>query len=151
MRATARSMASARKLRSQLSLPEMLLWRLLRLSRRKLRFRKQHPIGPFIADFYCPAAKIVIEIDGAIHDQRGDADGRRDATWHRSGSGFSGFPRLTYSPIPRQSPTASIACARPSQAPPPLSLAAERSPSPLLRNGAVHDIQLPILNLPPNR
>src|SRR5947209_20559822 len=79
MRATARSMASARRLRRQLSLPEMLLWRLLRLSRRELRFRKQHAIGPFVADFYCPAAKMVIEIDGATHDQRQDADAKRDA------------------------------------------------------------------------
>jgi very-short-patch-repair endonuclease len=79
MRATGRSMASARGLRRQLSLPELLLWRLLRLRRRELRFRKQHPIGPFVADFYCPAAKMVIEIDGATHDQRQDVDGRRDA------------------------------------------------------------------------
>ena len=78
MRATARSMASARRLRRQLSLPEMLLWRLLRISRRELRFRKQHPIGPFVADFYCPAAKLVIEIDGAAHDERGNFDARRD-------------------------------------------------------------------------
>ena len=79
MRATARSMASARLLRRQLSLPEMLLWRLLRLTRRELRFRKQHAIGPFVADFYCPAAKLVVEIDGATHDRRQEADGRRDA------------------------------------------------------------------------
>ena len=79
MRATARSMASARRLRRQLSLPEMLLWRLLRLTRRELRFRKQHAIGPYVADFYCPTAKLVIEIDGATHNQRQDADVRRDA------------------------------------------------------------------------
>ena len=79
MRATARSMASARRLRRQLSLPEMLLWRILRLSRRDVRFRKQHAIGPFVADFYCTAAKIVIEIDGATHNQRQHADGTRDA------------------------------------------------------------------------
>ena len=79
MRATARSMASARRLRRQLSLPEMLLWRILRISRRELRFRKQHAIGPFVADFYCPPAKIVIEIDGATHDQRQDMDTKRDA------------------------------------------------------------------------
>ncbi|MGE5564114.1 MAG: endonuclease domain-containing protein [Bacillota bacterium] len=78
MRATARSMASARRLRRQLSLPEMLLWRLLRLSRRELRFRKQYPIGPFVADFYCPAAKLVVEIDGATHDARQGADSMRD-------------------------------------------------------------------------
>ncbi len=79
MRATVRSMASARRLRRQLSLPEMLLWRLLRLTRRELRFRRQHAIGPFVADFYCPAARMVIEIDGAIHNERQDADERRDA------------------------------------------------------------------------
>ncbi|MBV8908878.1 MAG: DUF559 domain-containing protein [Sphingomonas sp.] len=79
MRATARSMASARRLRRQLSLPEMLLWRLMRLKRGELRFRKQHAIGPFVADFYCPAARMVIEIDGATHDEREDQDSRRDA------------------------------------------------------------------------
>jgi len=79
MRATARSMASARRLRRQLSLPEMLLWRLLRLKRGELRFRKQHAIGPFVADFYCPAAQIVIEIDGATHDERQAFDDKRDA------------------------------------------------------------------------
>ena len=79
MRATERSMASARRLRRKLSLPEMLLWRLLRLNRRELRFRRQHAIGPFVADFYCPAAKMVIEIDGAVHDSRQDSDRMRDA------------------------------------------------------------------------
>jgi very-short-patch-repair endonuclease len=79
VRATGRSMGSARRLRRQLSLPEMLLWRLLRLKRRELRFRRQHPIGPYVADFYCAAAKTVIEVDGATHDWRQDADGRRDA------------------------------------------------------------------------
>jgi very-short-patch-repair endonuclease len=57
----------------------MLLWRLLHLNRRELRFRKQHAIGPFVADFYCPAAKMVIEIDGATHNERQDGDERRDA------------------------------------------------------------------------
>lgn len=79
MRATGRSMASARRLRRQLSLPEMLLWRLLRLNRRELRFRRQHAIGPYVADFYCPSAKMIIEIDGEVHNERQDADGRRDA------------------------------------------------------------------------
>lgn len=79
MRATAKSMSAARRLRRQLSLPEMLLWRLLRVTRRELRFRKQHVIGPFVADFYCPAAKMVIEIDGATHDHSQATDRNRDA------------------------------------------------------------------------
>ena len=72
-------MAAARRLRRQLSLPEMLLWRLLSLSRRELRFRKQHAIGPYVADFYCPAAKVVIEVDGAAHEHRHERDLARDA------------------------------------------------------------------------
>ena len=72
-------MAAARRLRKQLSLPEFLLWRLLSQSRRELRFRKQHPIGPYVADFYCPAAGVVIEIDGAAHNERRDKDHIRDA------------------------------------------------------------------------
>ena len=79
MRATAKSMASARRLRRKLSLPEMLLWRLLRVTRRELRFRKQHAVGPYVADFYCPAAKTVIEIDGATHDYSQNTDSNRDA------------------------------------------------------------------------
>ena len=44
-----------------------------------MRFRRQHPIGPYVADFYCPAAKIVIEVDGAVHDRRQASDRKRDA------------------------------------------------------------------------
>ena len=72
-------MSAARGLRRKLSLPEMLLWRLLRVSRRELRFRKQHAIGPYVADFYCPAAKMVIEVDGATHDYSVKSDANRDA------------------------------------------------------------------------
>ena len=79
MQATGKSMANARRLRRQLSLPEMLLWRLLRLNRRELRFRRQHPIGPYVADFYCPAARLVIEVDGATHDFSAPSDAARDA------------------------------------------------------------------------
>jgi very-short-patch-repair endonuclease len=67
----------------------MLLWRLLRLTRRELRFRRQHPIGPFVADFYCQEAKLVVEIDGAVHDDRHTADSKRDA--YMSSLGISGI------------------------------------------------------------
>ena len=71
-------MNSARRMRRQLSLPEQMLWRLLRLLRGELRVRRQHPIGPYVADFYCPSAKLVIEIDGASHDCHQAEDARRD-------------------------------------------------------------------------
>jgi very-short-patch-repair endonuclease len=58
--------------------PEVRLWGLLRRSPGGVRFRKQHPIGPYVADFYCPAAKLVIEIDGLIHDFTVEHDQKRD-------------------------------------------------------------------------
>ena len=58
---------------------ERLLWRALRDSKQPgLHFRKQVPIGPYIADFACHRAKIVIELDGSQHgepqERRHDAD-----------------------------------------------------------------------------
>jgi very-short-patch-repair endonuclease len=47
-----------------------------------LKFRRQVPIGPYIADFFCPAARLVIEVDGATHVDS-PTDGRRDA-WMQS-------------------------------------------------------------------
>jgi very-short-patch-repair endonuclease len=64
--ATDKAYKSARRFRRELSLPEKLLW--VRLRATELRFRRQHPIGPYVLDFYCPAAKLAIEIDGAAHD-----------------------------------------------------------------------------------
>ena len=61
-----------------MSLPEILLWQRLRGSPEGLAFRKQHPIDPYVADFYCAAAKLVIELDGAAHD-RGDRPKRDEA------------------------------------------------------------------------
>ena len=71
-----RTVRLARQLRVKMSLPEVLLWRLLRQSDVKLR--RQHPCGPFVADFYCPAAKVVIEIEGIAHDM-GDRPNRDEA------------------------------------------------------------------------
>ena len=66
MSATDRAYKSARKLRRTLSLPEKLLW--VRLRGSEVRFRRQHPIGPYVLDFYCPTAKLAIEVDGSAHD-----------------------------------------------------------------------------------
>jgi very-short-patch-repair endonuclease len=66
MSATDRAYKAARRLRKNLSLPETLLWRRLRGA--KVRIRKQHPIGPYVLDFYCPSAKLAIEVDGFAHD-----------------------------------------------------------------------------------
>jgi very-short-patch-repair endonuclease len=48
---------------------EQLLWEQLRAKRlHGLFFRRQHPLGPFILDFCCPVAKLVVEVDGTVHD-----------------------------------------------------------------------------------
>ena len=44
-----------------------------------MRFRRQHPIGIYIADFYCHAAKLVIEVDGKVHLQKIEYDRERTA------------------------------------------------------------------------
>jgi very-short-patch-repair endonuclease len=78
MRATASSMRNAKRQRRQMSPPEAKLWALLRRCPGGVRFRRQHPIGSYVADFYCPAVKLVIEIDGRIHEYTVDRDLARD-------------------------------------------------------------------------
>ena len=74
----------ARALRREMSLPEGLLWQVLRTRPAGLKFRHQHPFGRCTADFYCAAAKLVIEVDGDSHSMGGNpaSDARRDA-WLR--------------------------------------------------------------------
>ena len=65
-----------------MSLPEVLLWIALRKRQASgLRFRRQHPIGPYILDFYCEEAKLAVEIDGDSHSHgnQPQKDVRRDA------------------------------------------------------------------------
>ena len=74
----------ARQLRANMSDAEQCLWH--RLRQRQLagcRFRRQHPVGPFIADFACIEKRIIIEIDGGKHTESADAS--RDAWFHRQG------------------------------------------------------------------
>jgi very-short-patch-repair endonuclease len=75
----------ARKLRKEMSLPEVLLWRLLRGQPQGVKFRRQHPSGELGIDFYCSDAWLVIEIDGMSHEMgdRPERDVRRDA-WLKS-------------------------------------------------------------------
>jgi very-short-patch-repair endonuclease len=54
---------------------EAMLWECLRDRRlHGFKFRRQHPIGRYIADFYCEELKLIIEIDGSIHDQIDQAE-----------------------------------------------------------------------------
>ena len=61
-----------RRLRSNMTGPETRLWSRLRARQLQgLKFRRQHGIGPYIVDFYCPERSLVIEVDG---DSHADAD-----------------------------------------------------------------------------
>jgi very-short-patch-repair endonuclease len=51
-----------------MTLPEGLLWRELRKRPEGLKFRRQHPAGIYVLDFYCAAARLAIEVDGRAHD-----------------------------------------------------------------------------------
>jgi very-short-patch-repair endonuclease len=59
--------ALARQFRKALTDGEVRIWAGLKGKPDGLHFRKQHPIGPYIVDFYCAKAKLVIEIDGEVH------------------------------------------------------------------------------------
>ena len=58
----------AKKLRNNVTPTEMILWGRLREQFPKLKFRRQHPVSLNIVDIYCHAEKLVIEIDGSIHN-----------------------------------------------------------------------------------
>ena len=82
MRAPRETVARARALRREMTLPEVVLWQRLRrggLDGR--RFRRQHAIGPYVLDFYCSEARLAIEVDGSAHDgpDRAVRDARRSA------------------------------------------------------------------------
>jgi very-short-patch-repair endonuclease len=47
-----------------MSLPEVLLWQALRARPGGWKFRRQHPSGPYVADFYCHEARLIVEVDG---------------------------------------------------------------------------------------
>lgn len=73
---TRRMVRIARRFRRTMTLPEVLLWQALRVA--DVTIRRQHPCGPFVADFYCPAAKLVIEVEGIVHAM-GDRPQRDEA------------------------------------------------------------------------
>lgn len=70
----------ARAQRKAPSLPEGLLWRELRGRAGSVKFRRQHPVGRYVLDFYCAAAKCGFEIDGIAHDmgERAEHDAAHD-------------------------------------------------------------------------
>ena len=69
-----RSLDTARKLRGEQTDAERALWRLLRSGQLDgWKFRRQHAIPPYVVDFYCHAAALIVELDGSQHSEVVDA------------------------------------------------------------------------------
>ena len=58
----------ARRLRRVMTIPEVILWTRLRQRPGGFKFRRQHPAGPYVLDFFCSEARLAIEVDGMVHD-----------------------------------------------------------------------------------
>jgi very-short-patch-repair endonuclease len=86
-RVTDERLSNARRLRREMTAPETMLWRSLRNRGIAAKFRRQVPIGPYVADFACVAARLVVELDGRPHEsaQRQEHDRYRDAWLARQG------------------------------------------------------------------
>ncbi|QRP64715.1 endonuclease domain-containing protein [Rhodanobacter sp. FDAARGOS 1247] len=69
-----RTLTTAKLLRTASTDAELKLWYHLRAKRLAgLKFRRQHPIPPYIADFFCEELRLVVEIDGSQHDEETDS------------------------------------------------------------------------------
>lgn len=69
----------AKELRRDMTEEEKLLWKELRTNRLQgLHFRRQQVISGFIVDFYCHSARLVVEVDGGIHQEQNEYDTERD-------------------------------------------------------------------------
>ena len=58
----------AGELRNKMTQAEEVLWKAIHINEWKLKFRRQHPVSRYIVDFYCHPIKLVIELDGGIHE-----------------------------------------------------------------------------------
>jgi very-short-patch-repair endonuclease len=77
----------ARSLRLNMTYTENLLWQKLRRGQLGVKFRRQQIIEGFIVDFYCEAAKLVIEVDGAVHfsEEQQETDEHRRKVFENRG------------------------------------------------------------------
>jgi very-short-patch-repair endonuclease len=72
-------------LRVRCTSSELALWALLSGGKLGVSFRRQVPLGRYIADFAAPSVKVVVEVDGGYHSRRAVADARRDRDLQRLG------------------------------------------------------------------
>ena len=75
----------AQQMRCNLSPSEQLLWSRINACQLGVWFRRQVPVGRFIADFVAPSVKLIVEVDGEYHAARRVAHARRDRVLARMG------------------------------------------------------------------
>jgi very-short-patch-repair endonuclease len=83
---------NARALRAAMTDSERRLWSRLRGEQLGVKFRRQHPLGSYIADFACLQPKVIVELDGSQHDAQAPYDARRDAFFREQGFVVLRFP-----------------------------------------------------------
>lgn len=76
---TPNAQANARVLRRGMTDSERRLWSHLRMEQLGVKFRRQHPVGNYVADFACLDPKVIVELDGSQHADQADYDAKRDA------------------------------------------------------------------------
>ena len=79
IRGTSRELEqTARDMRREPTHAEEVLWGALQKKQvAGLKFRRQHPVGRFVLDFYCPSHRLVVEVDGEVHDSQQERDTER--------------------------------------------------------------------------
>ena len=83
--ATQPARRNARVLRSAMTDAECKLWSVLRAEHLGVKFRRQHPLGSYVADFACLQPKLIVELDGSQHQQQQAYDAQRDAFFREQG------------------------------------------------------------------
>ena len=96
--ASPETFARAKSLRQNMTSSELNLWELIKVRYSQYKFRRQHPMGPYIADFYCHKLKLVIELDGHHHFEdksQISADKQRDEDIRKWGIKVLRYPNNT--------------------------------------------------------
>jgi len=89
---TSTAQRNARSLRRSMTDSERKLWSGLRGEQLGFRFRRQHPLGTYVADFVCLQPRLVVELDGSQHQANAEYDARRDRFFQEQGFAVLRFP-----------------------------------------------------------
>lgn len=89
----AKMVEAARRFRKEPAVSEAILWEAIR--KRQVegrRFRLQQPIGSFVVDFFCPSERLIVEVDGPVHESQREADQERQRLLESIGLRFVRIP-----------------------------------------------------------